>query len=304
LFTKKSEIVFIGAGKVAYTLVPILIKKNYSVKGIVSKSLQSAARLGKKYKLGFCSDDFKRIPLYSGIFFITVPDDQISKVTKRLSLLRLNFKECLFVHTSGPESSAALIDVQKKGGVTASFHIMQTFPSRKQTEIRNSYAAIETKNGNAGKFLFSLARSLGLKSFGLTEDEKVFYHMSGVFAANFLNANFFSSEKLLNRIRVPRREPLYLLAPIVSTTFSNIKNNGVLKSLSGPVQRGDFNTIKKHLTALKKLKGTEKKLLLYSYISQSLILLELIKSKEKKLSARQRELRKMLQAELKKAKLP
>ena len=300
MFNKKSEIVFIGAGKVAHTLIPILLKKNYNVKGIVSRQNKSADSAGRKFKLDFYTSDFNKIPLNSRIFFITVPDIKIFNVVEKLVLLDLDFNNSLFVHTSGNESSSVLRALQKKGAATASFHIMQTFPSLKQVDISNSPAAIETGSQKAERFLKSFSASLNLKAFKINEEEKVFYHMAGVFAANFLTANFQASDKLLNNTALRGKNHYRLFEPIVKTTLSNIKNNGVDGSLSGPVQRGDYLTVQKHLVSLKKLKAKERKLLLHSYISQSLMLLESIKRNGNRLKAGQIKVKKILEAESKK----
>lgn len=300
MFNKNSEIVFIGAGKVAYTLIPLLLKKNYNVKGIVSRQNKSAASAGRKFKLDFYTSDFNKIPVNSRIFFITIPDSQIFKAAEKLASLDLDFTNSLFVHTSGNESSSALRVLQKKGAATASFHIMQTFPSLKQVDISNSPAALETGSRTAERFLKSLSASLNLKVFKISEEEKVFYHMAGVFTANFLTANFFASEKLLNNTALGGKNHYGLFEPIVNTTLSNIKDNGVNGSLSGPVQRGDYITVQKHLVSLKKLRVKERKLFLHSYISQSLMLLESIKGNGRRLKAGQIRVKKILEAELKK----
>jgi predicted short-subunit dehydrogenase-like oxidoreductase (DUF2520 family) len=299
LFTKKSEIVFIGAGKVAHTLIPLLIEKKYLVKGVVSRNIKSAVFLARENKISFYSDKISEVPVSSRIFFITAPDNEISLVAKRLSSLNLQFKDSLFIHTSGSESSFILKLIERKGGITASFHIMQTFPSLKKTEIKNSFAAIETNNAAAEKYLFSIAKLLGLNAIKLSKENKVYYHLAGVFAANFLNANFFSSEELLFQTGMNKKKYFKLFEPIVATTLSNIKKTGVKNSLSGPVKRGDYLTIKKHIAALKKLKSGNEKLLLYSYIYQSLILLGLIKKRKNKLSPAHRELKRILENELK-----
>lgn len=300
MFNKKSEIVFIGAGKVAHTLIPLFVKNNFKVKGIVSRHKDSAFSPGRKYKLEFYTSNYKNIPLKEGIFFITVPDNQIVNVAASLASLNLTFKKCLFVHTSGSESSSTLKNLHRKGGSTASFHIMQTFPSLKPTDIVNSFAAVETKDKATERFLFSLARTLKMKSFRLTEEEKVFYHMAGVYTANFINANFFVSERLLDMTALSSGQHYNLFEPIIATTLSNIKKNGVAESLSGPVQRGDYLTIEKHLAQLKKLKQGERKLFLRSYISQSLVLIEIIKKKKTKLTAGQLKIKKILESELEK----
>ena len=91
-----------------------------------------------------------------------------------------------------------------------------------------------------------------------------------------------------------------MFEPIINTTLSNIKNSGVKESLSGPVQRGDYLTIRKHLVSLRKVKSGYKKLFLQSYISQSLILLEIIKTDRGRLTAGQNRVKKALESELNK----
>lgn len=299
MFTRKSEIIFIGSGKVAHTLIPSLIEKNYPVKGIISKSLKPAERLAKKYQIRFCSNHISKIPDVINIFIIAVPDNQIKSVAGELSNLDLHFKSSLFIHTSGSENTDALKALEKKGGMTASFHIMQTFPALKKVDITNSFAAIETNNSIAEKYLFSLVRSLRLKGFKLSKEDKVYYHLAGVFASNFLNANLFSSEKMLRNTGLERNQ-YDLLEPILKAALANIKNSGVGNSLSGPVERGDYLTISKHISAIKKLKSNHRKILLHSYISQSLVLLEVILKHNKKLSAGQRMVRRILVREIKK----
>ena len=300
MLNRSSEIVFIGAGKVAHSIVPLLIRKNYSVKGVISRSMRSARSLSKKYNLNFCSDKLKSIPLDVKVFFITVPDNQISTTADKLSVIRNDFKNCLFVHTSGSEGSSALKVIENKGGMTASFHIMQTFPSTRQTDVRNSFAAIETKFASAERYLFSLGRNLNLKSFKLNEEEKVYYHMAGVFTANFMNANFFASEKLLERTELTVQDHYNIFETIINTTLANIKNSGSAHSLSGPVQRGDSQTVNRHVKALEKLKPVQRKMLLQSYAAQSMVLLELIKGREGKLNPGQKEIKKILTAAIKK----
>ncbi len=298
MLNKSTEIAFVGAGKVAHTLVPLLVKKNYRVKGVVSKSIKSARSLANKYKLEFCSDDLNTVPPEVKIFFITVPDNQITTTAGKLSMLRNDFQNCLFVHTSGSEGSSALKNLEDKGAMTASFHIMQTFPSTKQTDIRNSFATIETRYVTARRYLFSLGRTLDLRSFTLNEETKVYYHMAGVFAANFINANFFSSGILLKKTGLSGKNHFNIFEPIIKTTISNIKDKGSA-ALSGPVQRGDSVTIAKHIKALSKLKPVERKMLMQSYISQSMILLEIIKGREGKLSPGQKEIKRILAAAIK-----
>ena len=299
MFTRKSEIIFIGAGRVAHTLIPLFIEKNYSVGGLISRNIKSASSLAKQNKISFYSDKISKIAKNFRIFFIVVPDNEISGVAKKLAFLNLDFKNCLFIHTSGSESSETLGAVEKKGGITASFHIMQTFHSLKKTDIKDCFAAVETYYPQAERFLFSVSRSFDLNVFTLNKEAKVYYHLTGVFISNFLNANFFSAEELMDKIGLKNKNRFRIFEPIINRTLSNINDSGAGGSLTGPVQRGDYVTIRKHITALKKLKSADKKLLLQSYTLQSLILLEVVKKQQKKLSPGQKELKRILERELK-----
>ncbi len=269
------------------------------LKAVISSNKKTLALLAKRYKISFTSTSISEVPKETQIIFLTVPDNRISVVAKKISSLKLDFRNSLFIHTSGSENTFALNSLERKGGMTASFHIMQTFPSLKKAEIKNSFTAIETKNKSAEKFLFALAENLKLNAFRMNEESKVYYHLAGVFASNFLNANLYSSEELLEKTGLNKKDYFNLFEPIVHQTIANIKNNGVGNSLSGPVERGDFLTVKKHLSAIKKLKGKKRILLIQSYISQSLILLEVIKQRDGQLSSNHKKLKKVLGEELK-----
>jgi hypothetical protein len=99
--------------------------------------------------------------------------------------------------------------------------------------------------------------------------------------------------------------PVKLLSGIAEKTLNNITANGSVNSLSGPVERGDYKTVKKHIEALrqalKSKKGTGS--MLAGYISQSLILIELVKEKNRELSPAHKKIKKMLKEELQKTEV-
>ena len=128
MFSLKSEIVVIGAGRVSYSLVSALVKSGLKVSSIISKRTSSAKALASKFKIKNYSSDFESILPDAKIFFLTVPDNQILSVAKKLSELNLDFRNSLFVHLSGAEDASVLKILQKKKAVVASFHIMQSFP--------------------------------------------------------------------------------------------------------------------------------------------------------------------------------
>jgi len=298
LFSKKSDIAFIGAGKIAFSIVSALLKAGYNVNSIISRNKTSADKLAKKYKLPFSSNNLKFLTLASQseketkIFFLTIPDSQIEKTAKALSKLNLDFKNSLFIHVSGALDISELNSLKKKKAHTASFHIMQTFPSIKIVDIKNCSVAIEAEKKVVKDFLNKLALDLELQPFYLKSDKKIFYHLAGVFASNFLVGNLFSSEKMFQLTESGETDFFSIINSTVNSTLDNIRKVGPAKALSGPVERGDYETINKHLKALKK----KDKILYNCYVTQSLNLLEVVKEKNKKLSKDQKKIKHLLDA--------
>ncbi len=253
----------------------------YKVTAIISKNNESAFKLAKKFSINNYSDRLDEIPPSVKIFFLTVPDNEIEQTARSLSDLSFSFSDSLFVHFSGAEDSSLLRSLKKRDALTASFHIMQTFPSKKVFPVKGSFTCIETDNKVAEKFLYSLAHQLKLLPFSLKAEDKKYYHASGVFASNFLIGNMFKAVSLLKSSGINENESLKLLNPIVRSSIKNVYRFGIEKALSGPVERGDIDTIKKHVEALKKLKSnSEVNVTLLSYAIQSLQLVEIVESKK------------------------
>ena len=82
------------------------------------------------------------------------------------------------------------------------------------------------------------------------------------------------SEKLLMECGFERDEAGDALAPKVWGNIKRILNNGVVEALTGPIERGDADTIKKHLATIS---GNDRE----TYIAVSRQVLEVAKRKNK-----------------------
>jgi predicted short-subunit dehydrogenase-like oxidoreductase (DUF2520 family) len=300
LLDYSENIAVIGAGKISYSLIHALVKGHYRINIIVSRHLDSAKKLAHKFQIEQYSDRLNDIPSNCSLFLISVPDNQIKSVAENLSHLKLDFKNSLFVHLSGAHDVSLLNVLNNKKAKVASFHILQTFPTKRIVNIKNSFAAVETVNKNVTQFLFKMAKSLQLNPFELNTENKALYHAAGVFASNFLVGNLFNSEKLFKESKVNNLNFFEMMQPIIFSTLQNIKEEGTIKALSGPVERGDLETIKGHLIEIKKgNKNNFNKIFYINYICQSLILLDIVKNKYGRLNNKHSEVKKFLLQELK-----
>jgi predicted short-subunit dehydrogenase-like oxidoreductase (DUF2520 family) len=289
---KNIYVTVVGAGKLAWSLIPALTDAGYKPDCIINRKISTAKKAADTFRIKCCSDKLKDIPADSDLVLLMLPDDQIEIAAKQISSLSSDVKDKIFIHFSGVYSSSILDSLSSKGALTGSFHIMQTFPSRKIFSIKGSYAAVESPAKKINKFLFKLASDLELNAFEVDPSRKAEYHLTGVFASNFLVSNFFAAEKLF-RQSGSKADFLKFIDPILSHTMENIKNKRAVNSISGPVDRGDLHTIKLHI---KTLKG--QKQLLLSYIIQSLNILD-IKKEQGGILPAHKEIRKYLTEKLK-----
>jgi len=295
----KRKIVIIGAGKLAYSITNALAKSGYDVHSVISRKLSSAKLLANKFSIPHHSNNLNKVPDEVDIFFLTVPDGEIKKVADKLSGLKLDFRKSICVHFSGVENISSLKSLRKKGCAIGSLHIMQTFPSNQIVELKTSFAAIEADDKKVNKFLNQLCKKLRLKSFKINSDEKVFYHLAGVYSSNFLVGNLFNAFLLFKSKDTKKAD---IFRSTSQSTLKNIFELNPAKSLSGPIDRGDIYTIKKHINTLKdKIKSSKNnqlKLLRKNYIVQSLSLLEVAKAKYGKLNKKHLEIEKFLKKQL------
>jgi len=301
----KEKIAIIGAGKVAHALVPALFTSGYNVEAIHSKKLLSAKKLAQKYSIKHFTDSLKEIPTGVRIFLLSVPDSEIKNMAEKLSSLKINFAKSYFVHFSGVEDIKVLRSLEKKGAATGSLHLMQTFPSKRITNLKGVHTALETNDERSYKLMMKLSKDLQLKPFRMRSEDKVYYHLAGVLGSNFLAGNLHNSEELFTHCGIDKKDSFEILKSTIFTTLENTRKYGAANALSGPIDRGDFKTIKKHISALKKLKRIKNKesnapFLLRSYLVQSLLLLNLIKIKIGTLTENHLKIKKILIKELSK----
>ena len=61
-----------------------------------------------------------------------------------------------------------------------------------------------------------------------------------------------SGASYLEQCGFSKEQSLEALFPLIEGNINNIKNNGIKESLTGPIERGDLVTIKKHVNSMDK----------------------------------------------------
>jgi len=265
----KKKIVFIGAGKVAWHLSCALSKKGYPISGIASRKKLSAKKLADKFNTAW-SDKPEEIVKDADIIFITTPDAEVRGVVQNLCSRRVIKRKQLVIHTSGVLGVREIKCVEKFGALALSMHPGFPFSSKsyKKDELRGVFFVLEgsKKAVRIGK---EIVHKLGARSLMIEEKSKAIYHLALIFASNFFVGVEDMSVELLQKCGIRKNNALKLLQTLVQATEKNIFEKGTLNALTGPVERGDIETIEKHLKLLVKQKRSYDKT--YREISKHLL---------------------------------
>ncbi|MDD2220717.1 MAG: DUF2520 domain-containing protein [Clostridia bacterium] len=244
----KIRIGFIGAGQVGVTLGAYFAGKGLNISGYFSRSFNSAQAAAKIVSTQAFADLAPFVEECEMIF-ITTADEQIKTVWQELKKYDLNNK--IICHTSGALAADVFEGIAACGAYGCSIHPMYAFAQKNgQTQgLESCFFALEG-NGEYLAEIISFIKKLGNKYLLIAQDKKALYHLANVFVANFVLAILNSGFNCLQSCGVSQKETIQALMPLIAANLDNIAQKGCLESLTGPVERNDLATVKKHLEVI------------------------------------------------------
>lgn len=142
-------------------------------------------------------------------------------------------------HMSGATPLAALDPHPRRFGL----HPLQTFiRERGPEQFDGAWAAVTGDTDDARDRARWLAGVLGLRPFDLAEASRTLYHAGAAMASNFLVTLHGAASQVFDRAGAPPEA----LIPLMTRTIEN----GF--QLTGPMARGDVDTVRAHLTAIER----------------------------------------------------
>ncbi|MGM0545160.1 MAG: Rossmann-like and DUF2520 domain-containing protein [Bacteroidota bacterium] len=245
------DITIIGTGGLGQLLTRALSKTSFRIKSVYNRTGDKAENLATHLGIPKSGTFPKDINELGDLVFITVSDQAIKEVAERLQTLGDDFGNRIIAHCSGNESADLLELLQLKGALTASFHPLQTFTEQSSpSDFKGIYFSLQGDN-EAFPTLRNVARELGAQSIELTDGQKSQLHAAAVFASNYLVTLLDAAFDISSSEGLPREVARKTLMPLVRTTLQNIERQEVGDALSGPIKRGDMQTVEQHLQLLK-----------------------------------------------------
>lgn len=243
---------FIGAGKVGFTLGRYFAEHGVQVSGYVSRHLQSAKEAAEFTKSKAFSDE-NELLLSSDTLFLTVPDGQIKDVWDHMRTLPADLAGKTVCHVSGALSSSIFSGMDQTGSVGFSVHPLFAISDKLSSykELSKCVFTIEGRDHPKRQAIYELLTGCGNQVELITGESKARYHAAAVAVSNFVVGLSYLGSRMLMECGFSQETADKALLPLLSGSVQNIARQGIVDALTGPVERNDAGTIRRHLQVLK-----------------------------------------------------
>ncbi|CUS98345.1 Predicted oxidoreductase, contains short-chain dehydrogenase (SDR) and DUF2520 domains [Candidatus Kryptobacter tengchongensis] len=249
---KPFNIAIIGAGRVGTLIAKFLSEIiGHRITAVISRSTESLQRFLKRVKVETTSISILDIPSDVEVIFITTPDSAIRGVAENLCKLEnLNFKNLVVYHTSGVLTSDVLSCLHWLGAEIGSLHPVYSISHFDYSidEIKKIKFTLEgsRKIYDITKWIFY---NFDFNIFPIEKSQKILYHIACVFASNYMISLLHAIDEILKKANLSIDNKF--LSPLIEISLKNADELGVVNALTGPIERGDIETVRLHLDELK-----------------------------------------------------
>ncbi len=245
--TDAISVTIVGAGRLGSALARGLKASGVRIESIVSRDPPKSARLARL--VGARAAKLGVEKLESEIVWLCVPDGEILRVAR---LVAKTWQGQIAFHSSGALTSDELEKFRRMGVKVASVHPLMTFPQGAGVAFAGVPFGLEGDH-SALVMARKVVKRLGGIAFTVSKRKKAAYHTWGMFASPLLIALLRSAEDVAGLAGVTKARELIL--PILLQTVANYVELGAERAFTGPIARGDMETVRKHLRALRPSKS-------------------------------------------------
>jgi predicted short-subunit dehydrogenase-like oxidoreductase (DUF2520 family) len=273
--TRKPTVAIVGAGSLATFLAMALNDAGFTITEIIARDTPRSRRHARTLaaKVGARTVTAHSAALDATLLWFCVPDREIrgaasalagnlaarvaahrkkrvpNKVPSKVpSQVRFAF------HSSGALLSRELEPLRKAGIAVASIHPLMTFVAGTHPSLTGVPFAMEGDTA-ATRVARQIVRKLGAESFSLPAALKAAYHAWATLTSPLLLAFLVTLEEAARAAGLTRENARRKSLPIIRQTLANYSRLGPARSFSGPLIRGDAETVARHLAVLKEHPG-------------------------------------------------
>ncbi|HTA09985.1 MAG TPA: DUF2520 domain-containing protein [Streptosporangiaceae bacterium] len=241
------DIGVVGAGRVGTALAVALSRAGHRITGASAISAASRRRV-EKFLPGTPIMEPADV-VVADLVLLTVPDDVLGGLVRGLAATGAPLAGRMLAHASGLHGLAVLEPAVAEGALPMALHPVMTFTGRPDDADRLAGISFGV---TAPEVLRPAAEVLVMEMGGepvfIAEADRGLYHAALAGAANHLVTQVVQAADLLTKAGVG--QPSRMLGPLLSAALDNALRLGDA-ALTGPVARGDAQTVAGHLDALR-----------------------------------------------------
>lgn len=241
----------IGCGHLGKTLAHLWHRAGcFRLQGVMTRSLASAQTAVQFIGAGSACESLPDMPK-AKLWLLAVSDDKLVTCTQDLVASGLLRQDDGIFHCSGFHSSQLLTKLTPPTVKVASVHPIHSFaaPATSIHSFAGTYCAYE---GEASLLdcLVPAFEKIGGRCLAIKAEHKAIYHAGPVFACNYMATLADAAFSCLRRAGMNDDIAAGILAPLMRQTLENVLQTSPAEALTGPVRRGDIDTVLSQYSAL------------------------------------------------------
>ncbi|MFZ6735332.1 Rossmann-like and DUF2520 domain-containing protein [Undibacterium sp. Ji42W] len=234
----------IGAGKVGKVLGRNFQRQQqFAIQQVLNRTLCSASNAVSWLGAGQAVDDIAQLQA-ADITMLTVSDDQIASVCQQLAKAGLLKAGSVIFHCSGAKASTELQSARLVGAAVASVHPVRSFANVDLLAEHFASTICSLEGDEAAlAVLLPVLQAIGAETVIIQADNKLLYHAGSVFASNYLVTLMDVALRTYQAAGIPAEIAQKMAAPLARQSLENVFALGTQAALTGPIARGDMQTV-------------------------------------------------------------
>ena len=219
-------------------------------RGRVGNGLRRALRASGVHEVTTAGRTFKASSLRNAdVIVLAISDRSIESVAQAIS--ESLAPGAVVLHCAGARGTDILQACEARGAAVGVMHPLVSFPSsRRSPSLRGTTFTVHG-SPRAVTSARRIAKACGARAIGAPTGDPA-YHAAAALVANGAAALAFVSAGVLERLGFERRDAERAIGGLLETVGENVQELGVPAALTGPIARGEAETVDAHRSALRR----------------------------------------------------
>ena len=240
----------VSAGRVGSALGAAWQRAGHRIVATSAISEQSRGRAAERLPTAQIATP-DEVAARADLLLLAVPDSELAGLIHGLAATGTVRPGQIVAHTAGSFGVGVLSPLAAFGALPLALHPAMTFTGRDEDTARLATCCFGVTAADEAGWIIAqaLVLEVGAEPVQIAEKDRPLYHAALAHGANHLVTLVRDAAEVLGGITSDTTPPERLLAPLLSAALDNALRHGD-RALTGPVARGDAETVASHLAVL------------------------------------------------------